>query len=351
MTLATGFYTQPSFFEHLNYDVRQIIYQYMEEHLPPVSHSLKYSGFALSCKQAYKETQQPAMQGLRQFLKDFQRDLDHYADTSIKVIPNVPLHSTFSSMRHITLRIPPSLVIDSFDTQLDKIVVALRPVLSGYLHKVTFLFVDPDNEYPPNFRSAIRISSRFALFRLAQIIMDERKVQSSIKALSKYVSLLSTYHDVHPSSSVQPARPDFNFTGTFLHQGKDLPHPISTTDIQIAWDWRATGLVDTPSTLRGYRHEYDLGTFIDQGESSYPQLYVVENEDKNVGMQGMISKERWSVPESIRAYWLLQEQRHKTLKGHCWSEGVGKDVKDGLGGISTKEFQETNPPLILAALG
>ncbi|KAF1968757.1 hypothetical protein BU23DRAFT_258882 [Bimuria novae-zelandiae CBS 107.79] len=345
----SNYYKQPSFFEHLNYDVRQIIYKHMEKHLPPVSDSLEFAGFALSCKQAYNEVCQPAMTGLKQFLEDFQRNFEQYAGTSTRIIPNIPSHSTFEQLRHITIRIPPSLVIGSFDTQLDKAVLALRPILSGYFQKVTLLFVDPENQYPPNFRSGLRVSSGHALFRLAQIIMDERKVQSSVKALSKYVSKVPNYQGLHPSTSVQPARRDFDFTGTLLHQGRDLPRPVSTTEIQIAWDWRDEETISTPVELRGYRHEYELRSS-GQSERSRPQLYVVGNKDRSVGMQGITCKERWSVSESVRLYWLLQEHRYKSLRGYCWSEGIGKEVRDGLGGMSAKEFQERNPPLVLAAL-
>ncbi|KAJ4346921.1 uncharacterized protein N0V89_010854 [Didymosphaeria variabile] len=347
MAFQPLYYTQPSFFEHLNYDVRQIIYQFMENHLPPVSHSLHYAGFALSCKQAYTEIRQPAMKGLRRFLEDFQRNLERYTSTSLKIIPNVSLDSPFTSVRHITLRIPPSLVTSSFDTQLDKAVVALRPILSGRFQKATLLFVDPHNEYPANFKTAMRVSSGFALFRLSQIIMDERKVQSSITALSKYVSKLPGYDAVHPNTTAQPYSADF--TGTLLYEGHDLPHPISTTNIQIAWDWRPEELISTPSTLRGYLHEYSAQAEKHQ-EPTWPQLYVVGSDDKSVGMQGVVCKQRWNVSESVRVYWLLQEHRYKSLRGYCWSEGVGKDVQQGLGGMSAKEFQERNPPLVLAAL-
>ncbi|KAJ4293465.1 hypothetical protein N0V90_008748 [Kalmusia sp. IMI 367209] len=344
MAFQPRYYTPPSFFEHLNYDVRQIIYQFMEDHLPPVSHSLKYAGFALSCKQAYTEVRQPAIRGLRRFLDNFQRTLEIYASTSPRIIPDIPLSSSFTHVRHITIRIPASLVMSSFDNQLDKAVVTLRPILSGYFQKVTLLFVDPDNEYPPNFRTAMRVSSGFALFRIAQIIMDERKVQSSIKALTKYVSLLSSYHDVHPTTSMQPYPRDFT-NAQFLRKGKNLPYPISTTNIQIAWDWRTEDAIGKPSVLRGYRHEYEK-----QAEPTWPQLYVVESDDKMVGMQGIMSKERWNVPESVRVYWLLQEQRYKTMRGYCSAAGVGEEVQDGLAGMSLGEFREKNPPLVLAAL-
>jgi hypothetical protein len=347
MAYQSRYYTQPSFFEHLNYDVRQTIYHNMENHLPPLSHTVKYAGFPLSCKQAYSESRLPAIKGVRRFLEDFQRNLDRYTSTPTRIIPDIPLDSTFSSLRHIVLRVPASLVVSAFDSQLDKVVVALRPILSAHFQKVTLLFVDPHNEYPANFKTVMRVSSGYALFRLSQIIMDERKVQSSISALSKYVSNRSGSETVHPTSHAQPYPSDF--TGTLLYKGSDLPHPISTTDIQIAWDWRAEELIGTPSTLHGYHHEY-FAQAERHEEPTWPQLYVVENEGKSVGMQGIVCKQRWNVSESVRVYWLLQEHRYKSLKGFCWSEGVGKDVRDGLGGMSEKRFHELNPPLILAAL-
>jgi hypothetical protein len=347
MAFQPRYYTQPSFFEHLNYDVRQLIYQFMENHLPPVSHSLKYAGFSLSCKQAYNEVHHPALKGLRRFLEDFQRNLDMYTSTSTRIIPDIPFDSTLTSAQHITLRIPASLVMSAFSGQLDKAVVALRPILSGHFQKVTFLFVDPENEYPADFKTGMRVASGFALFRLAQIIMDERKVQSSIKALSRYVSGVSGYEVVHPTSLAQPYPSDF--TGTLLYKGTNLPHPISTADIQIAWDWRPEALIGTPSTLRGYHHEYSAQAQRCPGPT-WPQLYVVESDEKSVGMQGVVCKQRWSLSESVRMYWLLQEHRYKSLRGFCWSEGVGTEVKQGLGGMSAREFQERNPPLVLAAL-
>lgn len=350
MSFQTRHYTKPSFFEHLNYDVRQIIYQYMEDHLPPVSHSLEYVGFALSCKQAFREVRQPAVKGLHRFLEGFQNSFERYAATSIKVIPDIQPYDTFSSIQHITICIPPSLVISSFDMQLDRAVVALRPILSGYFRKVTFLFIDAEKEYPPNFRTGIRVSSAFALFRLSQIIMDERKVQSSIKELTKFISLLSKQHDVHPPTCVQPVRREFDLAEALLHDGKNLPQPISTMDIQIAWDWGQESTRRTPATLRGNVHEHPNNA-LGRDESAYPQLYVLENDDKSAGMQGMTCKERWSISESIKMYWLLQEQRYKSSKGYCWSEGIGEKVQQGLGGMSVQEYQERNPPLVLAALG
>lgn len=331
-------YAKPSFFEHLNYDVRQIIYQYMEDHLPPVSHSAKYMGFALTCKQAYLELRQPAARGLRRFLGNFQRDIEWYAATSIKVIPEIPLHGTFASIRHITIRVPPSLVISSFETQLDKAVVALRPILSGYFRRVTFLFVDPVKIYSSTFRDRIRVASGFALFRLSQIVTDERNLHFSTIALSRYASVLSKYYDMHLPASVQPASAVPSYRMTPSNQDMCQPHPISTTDIQIAWDWRGEETAGMPAILKGCVHQCD-NQANGHSNSMYPKLYVLENDDRSVGMQGLICKQRWSVSEISRVSRLLQNGQGKSPGEPCWSKGVGREVRHGWDGLRMEESQ------------
>ena len=338
MAIQPRNYIKPSFFEHLNYDVRQIIYRYMENHLPPVSNSNEYMGFALTCKQAYLELRQPAVRGLRRFLGNFQRNLEWYAAISIKVIPEIPLHGTFASIQHITILVPPSLVIQSFETQLDKAVVALRPILSGYFRKVTLLFVDPVKVYSPTFRDRIRVASGFALFRLSQIVTDERNLYFSTIALSKYASVLSKYHDMHLPASMQPTGDDSGCRVTSSYQDRCLPHPISTTDIQIAWDWRSEETTGMPATLKGYIHQCD-NQATSHSESMYPKLYVLENDDKSVGMQGLVCKQRWSVSEIAKVSRLLQNGQGKSSGEPCWSKGVGREVRHGWDGLGMKESQ------------
>lgn len=337
------YYSPPSFFEHLNYDVRQIIYQFMGHDLPPVGHCSHFSGFALSCKQAHEELRQPAIKSLKGFLDEFQKDLQIYTATNINIVPEISMRSSIKHLQNITIKVPAALVISSFDIQLEKTIVALRPLLSGYFQKVTFLFTDPNHEYPPSFRTAMRVSSGFALFRLAQIIVDERRMQSSIKALSKYARLLTAYHDAHPTTGIQAYPHDFA-SADFLHNGPNLPYPINTSHIQIAWDWRDETQIGKSAMLRGYHHDHEK-----QREPTWPRLMVAESKDKLVGQQSIICKNKWSVPESVKIYWLLQEQRYKTMRGYCWAEGPGKDFEQGLNGITEQEFRNIYPPLVLAA--
>ena len=329
-------YTKPSFFEHLNYDVRQMIYQYMEDDLPPVSHSFEYIGFAFTCKQAYVELRQPAVRGLRRFLQNFQRDLEWYTATSVRVVPEISLHETFASIQHITIRVLPLLVISSFESQLDKVVVALRPILSGHFRQVTLLFVDPAKTYSPTFRDKIRLSSGFALFRLSQIMTDERNLHFSTIALSRYASILSKCHDMHLPASMQPTRGDSDFRLTPSYQDRCMPHPISTADIQIAWDWRNDKMAGMPAELKG--HVHGCG---DQGagdnDSMYPKLYVLENDDKSAGMQGLVCMPRWGLSESARASRLLRKGQCKSSGESCWSEGIGRDVRYTRDGSNMRE--------------
>lgn len=57
-----------SFFTHLKYDVRCVIYDFMD--LPPILHS--NVGFVMSCKQAKAETKRAATQNVNRFIKALQ---------------------------------------------------------------------------------------------------------------------------------------------------------------------------------------------------------------------------------------------------------------------------------------
>jgi hypothetical protein len=93
------------FADHLHYDVRYIIHEYMVDNLPPVSSEDSFSGYVLSSKLAKREAQEAAAGRAARRLRDFQDEMTFKSGFSV-TIPPVPLESTFSDLRNITISLP-----------------------------------------------------------------------------------------------------------------------------------------------------------------------------------------------------------------------------------------------------
>jgi hypothetical protein len=116
-----------SFFTHLSYDIRCLIYDLLE--LPPISH--KCLGFVLSCQQALSETERAAVRNLNLYLTNVVAGCEQPAYQPL--VPHFPPDAKFGHLTEITM------VITS-DWLNDKPNLYLKDLLRCYFSKVTFRY-------------------------------------------------------------------------------------------------------------------------------------------------------------------------------------------------------------------
>lgn len=77
----------PSFFDRLPYDIRAIVYKYLEpDVIPPFSTETANVGFYLSCHQARRELNElaPASQGCKDMMANFNNTALHEARIEVR---------------------------------------------------------------------------------------------------------------------------------------------------------------------------------------------------------------------------------------------------------------------------
>jgi hypothetical protein len=86
-----------SFFAHLNYDVRCLIYDFLD--LPPISHSCL--GLIMSCKEAKADTTPAAARNLKRYLTETQRSFNRHGYSLI--LPIIALDADHNDLKDITI--------------------------------------------------------------------------------------------------------------------------------------------------------------------------------------------------------------------------------------------------------
>ncbi|KAF2002091.1 hypothetical protein P154DRAFT_562217 [Amniculicola lignicola CBS 123094] len=99
--LPTTSLRSTSFFEHLHFDVRALIYDCMD--LPPISHD--YVGFILASRQAKKEAHEAVTRALRQYMNGFKRRYELFEKHSIAISGITP-NNSFTQLCEIAIQGP-----------------------------------------------------------------------------------------------------------------------------------------------------------------------------------------------------------------------------------------------------
>lgn len=295
---------QRSFFDHLNYDTRMAIYNYMT--LPPFSDGNDCKGFILSCRQAQSEMTETAARHLKSYIIDFKGQFKQVTGHDID-ISEIPLYEGFNALKCITVTLP---IMALENTSFDR----LYPLLKRRLDKVTFMFKG-----------------------------DATAAQQIWIMSNSYTAPTSMYtHVKHPKMPWLPKLAEAQlailrhakhryYGHSYYKNQENSAKEINVKTIVMAWDLTNTTAEDAKSRrqlLKGHYYEYSMTEkwrvrcWNKEGvpNSHFPTRYELMGKGGLLGECGLSSETRWTLlGDSYRK--LLRPADRKSIG----SDGIGKE--------------------------
>lgn len=317
------------FFEILPYDVRAIIYSYLEpEEHPPSLRDFQPTtfGFLSSCKLAKFEMDDIAACRLAKFIPIFKTQFEELAGLTC----NVQISCTPLEYRNAKIIIP-FTALDRFGNPSKvaiwkrEVLMALHPLLAASFGKVQ-IHIDCTRDRPqcetPLDRGRAEISLHHLLRDITYMIEringreDERAIV--LDEIFKY------------ESGVRP-----------------LPYPPSTPPVRarricLSWDLRSADPEKKPQekiVLNGKRHSVIVpGLQIIGQTTTGPTFYELRDVSRCVVEMGIQSETRWkrNGPGSLT----LLLNTVSTLATYCHSRGLGEEWRLGLKDMAESEYDE-----------
>jgi hypothetical protein len=221
-----------SFFSRLPYDIRAIIYVYLEDDKNLLALSRYDSiGFMLSCRKAKEELNEDASRRLRYFLDEFARN------TSLEL----KVQQCKCDPQVVTVQLP-FAALNSLDSHSDarwkrKVLVGLHPLLSQYLNTLRIHFVCTEDCTPPH-------STKIEKSKL------EVNMHLILRHLGYMIDRVNVWHQFPPPNDQRRLELEQIFSEHAV-----TPYPddqVKVKRICISWDLRnLTPGEDEPSTLKG----------------------------------------------------------------------------------------------------
>ncbi|KAF2246106.1 hypothetical protein BU26DRAFT_577614 [Trematosphaeria pertusa] len=314
-----------SFFERLNYDVRVLVYEHMDD-IPPLGPGAIYSGFILACHQAKREVEEAAAKAVSKLLKHCKdecaagrEDGQVFSWPCIDIgIPTITAASNFTQLRTITITLPFSALQGfggSYDVQgFHGVFWPLYPIFSKYFQKVSVQLIDLPSHLPsrkPLDREYFRDWVRELLSDIAAEIPFSRSRGFGFLANDK------------------------------ARKAAKYAAPIKTKHISFYWDTRDGADRAEDVELRGVRYRYDADERKKLGKelnSQLPMQYRVSDEKGKVEEWGLVSTNWWSLSKRENPRVLLGQEEGFTHTEwqFCYSSGIGGKIKPDI-----EKMQET----------
>jgi len=272
-TLSAPPYEMPirakSFFNHLNYDIRCMIYDLLD--LPPISHVCL--GLILSCREALAETEQAAVRGLNCRLADLEVVAE--CRSHRHMLNKFPFTATFADLNKISIEI-------CWSTGLTKYFPALEALLSYYFSQVTMV-CKADTEFEA-------ASSQIVEGTAAPDYWDEYQCITKAYLIIDQVLYCIADYEVGNNSELS-------------YSSKASSFPVRTKTIGVVWGDIPNDVSINSSDLKYVESHYSRlvkdmigeGTETDTTTYSWPMLggYRVSGETGETGMLFVSSDGRW----------------------------------------------------------
>lgn len=324
-----------SFFERLPYDVRIIIYRYLEPgDLPPLTRGFQSStsGFILSCRCAKQDMEDIAATQLIRYLANFKTTFEKSTNLVIH-ISGRPSTNTLAQLRHITVALP----FTAFQTLLPsarnavwerEVLAGLHPLFAQFFDKVHIHICGTDNK-PAH-----------------ETLLDRGRVEVGVHSLLRDITYMIERVNRDETAGQNGVSIDTIFK---YEMGERKTYPterVNAKRICLSWDLRSDSLYPRPTgTLNGKRHRERAENI---GEFAVPFFfYQLRDEQRMVGEMGITSETRWiSSPREpaeftpTRLSFSALLNAHQTPWEYCSIQGLGEEVKEGLVGVEGKEFEE-----------
>lgn len=296
---------QNPLFNKLNFDVRQIIYDYLYGGLPPLSLDDAQSdcrGLVLSCKQAYAELAKPAKHHFTIFAQEFGEKIKTKFPHRWCVTTHIPtpIPDGFSALGNITLHLP----FSAFNLYNTCFIHSYRPgvllqvgrttwddfwaprLLHRHFDRVTFLAQDSDKSVHETPHARNRVING---------------MREYTEVLASLISRDWITHEGNPNAK------STTDSDTILHGivGGKLLKPSFVKHIAFAWNLTTSSdpsfldNVNMVGTKFTYSPDYYSSLHYPEKMRSlpydkvWPHRYEVMSADELVGEMGIVSPLRW----------------------------------------------------------
>jgi len=261
-----------SLFNHLNYDVRCMIYDLLD--LPPISHACL--GLVLSCREALAETEQAAVRGLNRRLADL--GVIAVCRSHRHMLNKFPLGATFADLNKITIEL-------CWSTGLIRYPPVLEALLSYYFSQVAIV---------------CKATTEFEAGS-SQIHGDVRGL-AALGDWDEYQCITKAYF-VIDQVLYRIADYEFGKTPEISYSSMDSSFPVRTKTIAVVWGDIPNDVSINSSDLKYIESHYSRlvkdmigeGTDTDTATYSWPMLggYRVSGDTGETGMLFVSSDRRW----------------------------------------------------------
>ncbi|KAF2105347.1 hypothetical protein BDV96DRAFT_638894 [Lophiotrema nucula] len=351
-----------AFFALLNRDVRNVIYDHLYMHLPPLHlASDDCRGLVLACKQAKEEVETAAGRHFSLFMNDFIEDYNtprQQSGYTIQLNSSLSIHDGFQALRNVTI----SVCLKQLDAG------NFMPLLSKPLDRLTFYANGSDlpQQLDPSELEGVLGRFKLSISAICDYIDDAQKqewLSCDLEAYDRYTrgKLLKPHEeDFNTSKDYRTALALWEIVeGEFLAgyteeiRQTSLYHPALTLDearvskIGIAWNltnsaskWQSNRLLEKRSKqLRGrawgypnwYQNKRLEWEHLFPGEKEWPYLYEVQSDDELVGEMAFVTPDRWMFLRHELLYTIINS---KNGSARFWnvrdvkSAGIGEGIED-----------------------
>ncbi|KAH8731788.1 hypothetical protein GQ44DRAFT_766844 [Phaeosphaeriaceae sp. PMI808] len=316
-----------SIFEYLPYDIRAIIYSYLEPNsVPPLAPKFECLGFLLSCRKAKQELEEIASDRLGAYLECFHKTKNFEARVKKDEV----------DVRNLTITLP-FTAFDVWGTGYTnqvqwnrKVFTGLHPLLSQYFGTLRIHIAN-------NFASS-NVPPHSTLVEKGQLEVAMHKLLRDISCMIERVR--RAYIETSNSSNVQP-----HLDVIFGYEQNSTAYPttpVRAKRICLSWNLQPTGSEEI--ALNGilcHTRQLYISTSLQPqvpNHFSGAKFYRLHDIQHLVGEMGIISPSRWSQMRDTSLNLFLNESTAKN-KRYVSGKKLGGEIGEGLVGMKEEEFE------------
>jgi hypothetical protein len=318
-----------SIFDQFPYDIRAIIYFYLQsEDLPPLAPDPNCVNFLLSCHAAKQEVDDLSSRRHAPFFASFKESTGvevqirhdrHSPRSLIAVIPYAAFKTSDLTPRRLGWK--------------REIMIALHPLFSQTLDSIRI-------------HIASEISTSPQLLSLVERAEVELSIHAMLRDAGYMIERVRRAHEDPVTSPPGSLRLETMFG--YMREGQSALYPsapVKAKRICISRDLRGSEQ-GIEMQLNGKMHHAlqnaeSTNKPMDPHHLPVAMFYHLRDAERLAGEMGLISANRWSSthaePLSLNT---LVNGIHVENESYASSEGLGREVKEGLTGTSAEEFEE-----------
>jgi hypothetical protein len=317
------------FFTRLPYDIRTIIYFYLEsDDLSPLAPDPHCVNFLLSCRAAKQEIDELSSRRHAPFYAFFKettgvelqiRNDQHSPRSLIATLPFTAFKNSGSSSRRLEWK--------------REIIIALHPLLSQSLNSIR-----------------IHIASEPSTSLSSLSLLERAQVEMGVHSLLRDVGfMLARIQRTHQDPDTWPAdNLKLETIFGYAQDGESALYPSAKVKVKricISWDLRGNEK-DVEMQLNGKLHHAQKVTekadeLLDPHYLPVAMFYHLRDTERIAGEMGLVSANRWALihvePLSLNT---LINGIHTENESYASSGGLGREIRDGLIGTSAKEYEQ-----------